>query len=136
LLPAICFFLFACARQEKPPSGQITLTHLTSSDSELEFSLANGSPGSIRFEGWSRLFGAVKPSAGDYSLSCHSADSATLVGRSIVHGAKPETIEVSSGERKRLAISKEYFLEFTGSECQLQLRLADGSSIESEKFTP
>jgi hypothetical protein len=136
LLAVICVSLLACTKQEKPATGLITLTHVKSSDSELEFNLVNGSRSSISFHGWSRLLGAVEPSARELSLTCYSADSGVLVGRSILHGSSAETIEVSSNGRKRLAISKEYFLEFKGSECQLQLHLADGSSVESAKFRP
>jgi hypothetical protein len=100
---------------------------------DLEFDLANGSPDTIRFRGWTRFFAVPLADAGGYSLSCLKGEFGQVTGFVIGHDESAQ-IAVPRGEQLRMAISGDALGVAKGSRCRLSLKLENGSFAESDEF--
>jgi len=136
VIAAIGIALVACKPTAKVPlSGRVSLEYSSTSESNILFSLANGSSQPIGFRGWSAVLTDTTPI---YSGECDDprrAVSTTIVGPARDR-SRPKIVEVSPGMLLRLAIPSDDFRQYKGSRCRLTLRLEDGSMVQSTEFNP
>jgi hypothetical protein len=127
--------LAACGGStESIGAGPTRLKFSGRSNSEFRFELENGSADTIRFRGWPRSLSIPMPALSAFATSCHSDSSGDINGFSIEQGRQPPLIEVPSKTRIHFAIAKNSFATLRGTQCQLRLKLDDGSNLDSDEF--
>lgn len=119
-------------------AGPVSLKFGGLAESGYQFDLANGSSNPIGFHGRTKLFSNPSPALSEYAISCQFASHADMGGYAIEHGQKPALLEVPPRKKMRLFIADNGTIKPWGGQkrCKVYLRLDDGSTLESDEFTP
>ena len=128
-----------CSPSKGPnTSGELTLRYIDRSDTHFEFLLTNGTTQPIKVVGEEKMSGAVIPSSSASGLDCRSTDSSdrTSGGFGLEEGAQNTSIQISSGQARRILVATTYFTPFTGQQCQLKLKIGVDRILDSTDFVP
>lgn len=136
----IAAFLMACKPAVEPSvTGKVELEFVRTSQSDIYFRLVNQTADAISFRGTVKRSVGAKP--WDVFMKCKEVQSQlwTEGPYALVDGG-PESVDVPAGERVDLVVAldlhREFVQQYKGGQCTLNLKLQDGTTIESNEFQP
>lgn len=130
--------LLGCAKHESELTpGQVTLTYLGISDSDVQFVLANGLDRTISLRGSRTPTLAIRSSFGEAGLWCENASESKReeAPMGFADGGL-KYIDIPPAQTARIVIYSPLAKKFAGGTCRLNLMLKDGTVVGPVEFHP